>query len=369
MLYTIYKESEYIMAISYYETDHDKYVRYYIGSDSYLVNRFSDVPSNATSVDISFKYVGYPTYFLSSNAVNDSELTKLRNSLKRPTVYSKTINDVTFDIYPLYRERGREIQWQRGSFYIQIRPVINNTHDPSIIIETDLLAREFFDKGAFRSLIFTNKIYDYTINSSASWFTKNSNGNYDGLFNTIMGNGDIVNGITTSNIGSYVNNASKYILDTLSANFKSFKKYQSDSNITTLAIRNTVYITNNISSILSNSTKTYTNSTWSTKKTWYIKVTFSKKSASVTNANGNVVNYVTCQPNHFSEIYYKYEATVKVVGFYFLKFDRRNRGSRLWLPLYSIYNISLFCQLLVTKSALSMLYSMSMTSVLGCLEK
>ena len=44
--------------------------------------------------------------------------------------------------------------------------------------------------------------------------------------------------------------------------------------------------------------KTYTNSTWNTSKTWYIKVTFAALSTSYDNANGNVVNYVTMIQKH-----------------------------------------------------------------------
>jgi len=50
--------------------------------------------------------------------------------------------------------------------------------------------------------------------------------------------------------------------------------------------------------LLPYTTKTYTNSTWSTSKTWYIKVTFTKKSTSNDHSNpSNVVNYVTMIQN------------------------------------------------------------------------
>jgi len=50
--------------------------------------------------------------------------------------------------------------------------------------------------------------------------------------------------------------------------------------------------------LLPHTTKTYTNSTWSAKKTWYIKVTFTKKSTSNNHSNpSNVVNYVTMIQN------------------------------------------------------------------------
>jgi len=51
--------------------------------------------------------------------------------------------------------------------------------------------------------------------------------------------------------------------------------------------------------LLPYTTKTYTNSTWSTKKTWYIKVTFTKKSTSNDHSNpSNVVNYETMIQKH-----------------------------------------------------------------------
>ena len=51
-------------------------------------------------------------------------------------------------------------------------------------------------------------------------------------------------------------------------------------------------VTNSIISCKSPNTKTYTNSTWNTSKTWYIKVSFTKNSTSNTGGS-NVVNYDT----------------------------------------------------------------------------
>jgi len=52
-------------------------------------------------------------------------------------------------------------------------------------------------------------------------------------------------------------------------------------------------LTRHVGTLLPSVTKTYTNTTWSTSKTWYIKVTITKKSNSTSSTTGNVVNYVT----------------------------------------------------------------------------
>ena len=57
-------------------------------------------------------------------------------------------------------------------------------------------------------------------------------------------------------------------------------------------------LVNTISDLLANITKTYSHTTWSTKKTWYIKVVFNGSSGKYTSNKdqyntGNVVNYVT----------------------------------------------------------------------------
>ena len=80
-------------------------------------------------------------------------------------------------------------------------------------------------------------------------------------------------------------------------------------------------------------TKTYTNSTWSTSKTWYILVKYTGSYGS------NVVNYVTRQVNLFLKTYHIYEATYRVAGFIFLNLldlSDKNRGS-ITLPLSILY--------------------------------
>ena len=96
----------------------------------------------------------------------------------------------------------------------------------------------------------------------------------------------------TVNLGNFL----RYHLDDV---IRMYNKYYELRNNNVFTARNCEYVTAWIGTFKRPDTKTYTNSTWSTSKTFYIRVTFSKNSSSLINlTSGNVVNYVTVIRNN-----------------------------------------------------------------------
>ena len=148
-----------------------------------------------------------------------------------------------------------------------------------------------YDEGLFPSELENSVCYDYIANQNVTIGSGSlqTNENGDANFNLYLG-------VSPHNTPDEMlaNRYTKYFKVCTdfyakhSVNFRPWMTYQ-----TLLSHIIAGQLTDLIHLFVKPTTKTYTNSTWSTSKTWYIKVTFTRNKVSWSDTNGNVVNCET----------------------------------------------------------------------------
>ena len=285
-------------------TSRDNVIRYTddSGTSTYVKNT-SNVPSGK---DYAFTYynTGYPTY-ITTNIESSSELDKMINSFTQYNVTKTGKNDINLKIG--MRQRYYKSK-NGGSMQLQFQ----NTTVYFIIVNDSNIANcgsHFVVDSFIRYLVIPNKItnfstyfpiyYSYVINASTSL-----DGCYDKTTTNYSCNIASYYGRDITSLNDY-KTFHKTVIDKINsaftyANIESFIILNSYKNGEGPTFRDSfrASIANYIEYMKLPNTKTYKNSTWSTSKTWYIKVTFSKNKVSNTYNGRNVVNYVTVIRNN-----------------------------------------------------------------------
>ena len=273
-------------------------VRYSLNGEYGYCKYFSDAPSGATSIKLNYMYFGYLTY-LEANQTN-ANLDNINHTVIK---VSKTINDITYDLYPRQRIYGYinnadhdDIRTSAYFAVIRNSSDISTSSQPITTLAENFLVKYFLSNSNFNSIISTMsdggyKFYTYSTYENVS-ITKASNTPvnndiYSGFFSFPITKVPVgktqkskFTALSTAILDYIVNNRTSCYFDTV-------------SNTITIADNGAYNVANFITLLISPSTKKYTNSTWNTSKTWYIKVTFSKNKASNTHGGSNVVNYET----------------------------------------------------------------------------
>jgi len=277
----------------------------------FLYKGSNQVYTDDTNEMLNFMKTGNYTYDKTYNMIEGfpGKIVNLATDPYGSTVMankSNTYIDFNIGEYPIRLSTMSRIHTEPDHFSIRTHSnavminIVKNSIDYYYSIINTTMIKDLIDDGTLPSTFIgnntnsgyfsTSNAYDYLVNSTVllTNATKDEDNNYNLLISKMLSMSEehlaykykmhnqfiqwvktnILNGVLTKKVINHSNN--KTPINILVGMLTRYITYYQD-----------------------NSTKTYTNSTWSTKKTWYIKVTFKCKTYNVDSNTSNVVNYET----------------------------------------------------------------------------